>query len=167
MKIVTFIILGIIIIIFFTKINYYDTGKEIIDYPLRALHHANMEHLLANGISFYGLSFMEEALGSKQYIISIVFIWIVSSLLLYAYHLMVPSRKRYTVGFSGVIFGLIVVYLSMLNQNLGISIAGLAISILPQIFVPNISWEGHIAGVIAGCLYVLIFRSNKLPFLNK
>jgi membrane associated rhomboid family serine protease len=161
MRIVSCIILGIIIIVFFTSLNNFNTGKDIIDYPLRAFYHANIEHLLANAVSLYTLSFIENVMGSPQFLIAMVFIWIVSSMLLYVYHLIFPSRKIYTIGFSGVIFGLIIIYFSLLNKGAGITIAGLVISILPQILVPGISWEGHICGIIAGFIYILLFPVTK------
>ena len=161
MRIVSIIILGIIVIVFFTSLNSFNTGKDIIDYHLRSFYHANIGHLLANAVSFYSLSFIENIMGSPQFLLAMVFIWIVSSMLLYLYHLIVPSRKVYTVGFSAVIFGLIVIYFSLLNKSPGITMVGLIISILPQILVPGISYEGHICGVIAGILYVLIFPVKK------
>ena len=161
MRIVSFIILGIIIIVFFTSLNNMNTNYDIINYPLRAFYHANIEHLVANGISLFSLSFIENIMGSAQFLFAMVFIWIVSSMLLYVYHLLVPSRKVYTIGFSGVIFGLMVIYFSLLNKGTGITLFGLAVSILPQILVPGISWEGHICGVIAGVLYILLFPVDK------
>lgn len=161
MRIVSYIILGIIVIIFFTKLNNFNTGNELLNYHLRSLYHANMSHLIANGVSFYALSFIENIMGSAQFLFAMIFIWIASSILLYLYHLFVPSRKVYTIGFSAVVFGLIVIYYSLLGTSPGITLAGLAISILPQILVPGISYEGHICGVIAGVLYVMLFPVGK------
>lgn len=158
MRIVTVIILGILIMVFLTSLNNFNTGNELVDYNLRAFYHANWSHLVANSISFIALSFMEEVMGWQQFFISIIFIWIVSSMILYIIHKLYPSRKVYTVGFSGVIFGLYVVYISLLNTSPTVSIVGLAISILPQFFVKGISFEGHLAGILAGIIYVLIFR---------
>jgi membrane associated rhomboid family serine protease len=149
------------ITIFFIMKNFYDTGYDIIDYPLRAFYHGSLDHLIANGISFYSLSFIEDIMGWKQYLFAIVFIWIVSSLLLYTEHKILPSRKVYTVGFSAVIFGLIVIYYSLLGQSSMVTFTGLAISLLPQLFVPGISWEGHLCGIIAGIIYILLFPLDK------
>lgn len=157
MNIVTYIILGILVIIFISPFNFYNTGHDVIDYQLRSLYHANIQHLVANGISFYALSFMEEVIGWKRFLFAIIFIWIVSSLLLYFEHKILPSRKVYTVGFSGVIFGMIVVYFSLLGRGTAVSVAGLIFSILPQLVVPGISFDGHLCGIIAGIIYILLF----------
>jgi rhomboid domain-containing protein 1 len=165
MRIVTLVIIGIIVIVYFTKLNFYNTGYDIIDYELRAFYHANMTHLIANGISFWSLSFMEEVIGWGQFLFAILFIWIVSGIILYFIHKMFPSRKVYTVGFSGVIFGLMVVYLSLLGKG-PVSYTGLLISILPQLFVRGVSFEGHLAGIIAGAIFVVLFpvknKNNKM-----
>jgi len=160
MRTVSYVILIIVVLVYFTDINMYSTGTEIIDYQLRSFYHANIQHLAGNAISFYGLSFIEDAIGSSQFLICIIFLWIVSSLLLYVYHSIFESRKVLTVGFSAVIFGLFVVYFSLLRQSTMITIANLALSILPQMFVSGISYEGHICGVIAGFLYITLFPTN-------
>jgi membrane associated rhomboid family serine protease len=160
MRVVTYIILGILLLVFFT-VNNYSTNVEVIDYQLRSFYHADMQHLIANSISLFALSFMEEVIGWKMFFFAILFIWVVSSLLLYIIHRIFPSRKVYTVGFSGVIFGLIVVYYSVLNQSPGVSILGLAISILPQLTMIGISFEGHLAGIIAGIIFILLFPTKK------
>ncbi len=102
MPIVTYIILGILVLVYFSSLNFYNTKYDIINYPLRAFYHANLTHLIANGISLYNLSFIEDAIGRKQFILALIFIWVFSSIILYIIHFLFPSRKVYTVGFSGL-----------------------------------------------------------------
>lgn len=160
MRTVTYIILAIMAIVFFTSLNHYDINNDLLNYQLRTMYHANMEHLVANAISFFFLSSIENIIGSGQFLIAIAFIWILSGLMLYFVHWVFPSRKVYTVGFSGVVFGLFVVYFYLLSKSPLASVAGLVISILPQLFVRGISFEGHLTGIIAGIIYVLIFRPS-------
>lgn len=162
MRLLSYIIIGILVLIFFSPLNFYDIGNEPIDYILRSLYHADTTHLVANTLSLYSLSFMEDIIGKTQFLFSILFIWIVSSILLYIVHLLIPSRKVYTVGFSAVIFGLIVIYYSLLNRNASVTFAGLAISILPQLFIKGISFEGHLSGIVAGILYVFLFPLKRI-----
>ncbi|AGF85170.1 membrane protein [Moumouvirus goulette] len=161
MRYVTYILLIILVVIYFSPINFYNTNNEIINYLLRTFYHANLEHLLANSISLYSLSFLEDLMGHKQFAMAIIFIWIVSSIILYIIHALIPSRKVYTVGFSGVIFGLIVIYYMSLGQGAGITLTGLVVSILPQLVIPGISFEGHLSGIIAGLIYITLFPINK------
>ena len=157
MRIVTYAILAIMVLVYLTPLNNHQFNTFLLDYPSRAFYHANIEHLIANSVSFFALSFMEQSMGSLKYLFAIIFIWIVSTIILYSIFWLFPSRKAYTVGFSGVIFGLIVLYYTMLGTSPGISFLGLAVTLIPQFFVPGISWEGHLAGIIAGVLYVLLF----------
>lgn len=166
MAVITIIMISIMILVYLSSFNNYQLNNEVVNYAMRSFYHANMAHLISNMISFYYLSPIEDIVGETNFVFIIVFIWIVSSLLLYTYHQLFPSRKVYTIGFSGIIFGLIVVYYSLLGQKASVSVPGLIISILPQLVVPNISFEGHIAGIIAGALCITFFPSNHL-LLNK
>lgn len=157
MRVVTIAIIGIMILIYVTPFNMHDFGSIVIDAPARTFYHANWEHLIANSISFFALSFMEQKMGSLKYLMAIIFIWAVSTLILYGIFWLFPSRRAYTVGFSGVIFGLSVLYFTMMGSSPGISALGLAVTLVPQLFVPGISWEGHLAGILAGVLYVICF----------
>ena len=165
MRYITYIII-LILILAFLFLNNHDFGNEPVNYISRSFYHADLTHLLANLFSFYNLSYMEEVIGRAQFIFAIIFIAVISSLLLYIYHKMVPSRKVYTVGFSGVIFGLIVVFYSMLGMSSGESMTRLILSIIPQFFVVGISYEGHICGIIAGLLYITFFPVKKALAIN-
>ncbi|BCS83324.1 putative rhomboid protein [Cotonvirus japonicus] len=167
MRYVTYIILILLVVVYFSPFNFYNTNNDALNYLLRTGYHANIQHLLANAFSFYMLSFLEDVMGHGKFAFCILFIWVVSSLLLLALHTVLPSRKVYTVGFSGVIFGLIVVYLMSLNSNKGITIAGLVLSIIPQLLVPGISFEGHLCGIVAGFIFVILFPIPKNTMPNQ
>jgi membrane associated rhomboid family serine protease len=166
MRIVSYIIIGIMVIIFITPLNNINTSNEIWNYLLRTAYHANATHLIANMLTFYGLSFIENEMGHYSFLLAILFIWIISSIMLYVYHTIVPSKKVYTIGFSGVIYGLIVVYISLLGDQSNISIFDLIGSLVPQLFVSQISIEGHFFGILAGFLYVTFFGASKKKLTN-
>lgn len=157
MQIISYMIIGIMIMIFITPLNNANTSNEVLNYLLHTAYHANVSHIVANMLTFYGLSFIENIMGHHKFLLAILFIWIVSSIMLYIYHLMLPSKKVYTIGFSGVIYGLIVVYISLMGNKSDISIFDLIGSLIPQLFVPQISTEGHFFGIVAGFLYVTLF----------
>lgn len=160
MRVVSYTIIAILLITYFT-INMRSTGNDLIDYPLRNIYHADLYHLLANSVSFFALSFMEEIIGWQKFLFAIIFIWVLSSVILYAIHALFPSRKVVTVGFSGVIFGLAVIYYTLLGQSTYVNAIGLFASIVPQLMVPGISFEGHLSGIIAGFIYVWLFPVDK------
>lgn len=124
---------------------------------LRPLYHNDFTHLILNSLSLYGLSSMEDVIGKSKFIQAVLFIWIVSRLLLYLLHKIAPSANTYAVGFSGVVFGLIIVYLFTLNENNQTELMYLVLSVAPQLFIPGISYVGHLCGIIAGLIYVYVF----------
>lgn len=66
------------------------------------------------------------------------------------------SQGTYTVGMSGGIFGLIggvLVLQVLLRQNIAGTLALLGLNALMPLMVPNISWQGHVGGLIGGLLY--------------
>ena len=158
MPVVTYKILGILLIIFMSELNMYSTGIDIFDYYLRTGYHVDMSHLLANGLSLIFLSPMESILGWQKFLFAILFIWLLSTLLLFLFHKIFPQRKSVTVGFSGVIFGLMVIYLSLLNKDQMLSIIALIMSIIPQFFVRGISFEGLLSVIIAGFIFIKTFN---------
>ena len=157
MYVVTYVILGILFLIYLSEYNMQDTGIEIYDYYIRTMYHVNMSHLLANSVSLIILSPMEDILGWQKFLFAIIFIWIISVFILIVIHQAVPSRKVPTYGFSGVIFGLMVIYLYLLNRDEMLSIVALVASVIPQIFIQGISFEGHLSGIIAGFMFVKFF----------
>lgn len=167
MKWVTYLIIGIMVLVFISPINFFDTGNDPVDYLLRTAYHANLTHLIVNMISFYYLSFIEVEIGWPLFIVAIVFIWIVSSMMLYFYHQFVPSQKVYTVGFSGVVFGLVVIYYFMMDIDRKPVFRDLFIGLVAQLFIPDISVAGHFFGIVAGFLFVGIFPELKNSLAGK
>lgn len=76
-----------------------------------------------------------------------------------------PYYKEYAVGFSGVLFAMKVVLNSQIDYS---NIHGLIIPsrlaawaelILIQMFVPDVSFIGHLGGILAGILYLKLKSS--------
>lgn len=157
---ITIIILCTLILIFVFHLER-ESNNEVLNYGLRAFYHANTQHLVANGISLVLLSTVETALGWQKFLSIILFLWVASTFFLYITHLIIPSIKVKTIGFSGVIYGLYVVYFSLLGQTKYVNLGILIASIVPQFFVKGISVEGHLCGILAGLVCVGLFGRNK------
>ena len=79
---------------------------------------------------------------------------------------------EYAVGFSGVLFGLKVVLNSQFSDNFtyvhGIFVpsryAAWAELILIQLFVPGVSFLGHLGGILAGIVYLRLRSSLRRGF---
>lgn len=155
---ISLLIIVVLCIIFATKLNSLDTRYESFNYLWRSLRHADMMHIAANLIAFFYLSKLETQLGSMMFGLVVASIWIVSSLMLYAYHKLLPSRQRYTVGFSAVVFGLLVIFYLIDGRSGRSVLTSMIFVIAPQIAFPGISYEGHACGVLAGFLTWFLFR---------
>ena len=63
-------------------------------------------HLIGNLIAFYGLSRIEQNLGTKNFILLIVFLLVFNTIAETIIYKLFPCIKC-SIGFSGVLFGLI------------------------------------------------------------
>lgn len=143
---------------------------------LSSFVHSNDLHVLYNMTSFlYKGVTLESALGSEYFLALIVYLSITAHTLyvliaLGARHLGITSSlmNRCVVGFSGVIFGLKVVinsdqrYADRAVRIFGISIPGggapWAELFLASALMPNVSFLGHLTGILAGLIYVYVPR---------
>jgi rhomboid domain-containing protein 1 len=108
-------------------------------------------------ITFWQLRQMSDLMGEMDLTKMIAFLWIFSSLILYVINSVVPSTKAITIGFSGVLMGMILVFEYMIsNKNLLNVSSNLLILLIPQLLIPNISFLGHVSGLLAGILWLLI-----------
>lgn len=125
---------------------------EPLNYLLRVFFHANLQHVLANGMSLFAIKDLNKILTDTQILKIMVSIWIMSSLMLYLIHSINPDFKRITIGFSGVVLGLVIVndYLTT-GELFQVSFNNL-LAILPHFFIPGVSFAGHLTGIIAGIL---------------
>lgn len=148
------------IMIYFFHVPLPNTSVQGVDYILRSFHHADLVHLISNLVVFSRLIVLGKFLSPLKLIRLLLFLTIVSSLLLYALHTLFPSTSRLTVGFSGILFGLIVVKNALSGAKMQNILTDVAILIVPSILTPNISFFGHLTGAIAGFIYVYIFNKE-------
>ena len=141
------------------------------------LFHGSVLHLAFNMMAFVPMaSSLERLLGTVQF----TYILVLFTLLASIFHvglafiggtLGYPSMHECAIGFSGVIFGVIVVdtHLSSVAQR---SIFGfftvpsqwypLSLLIFLQVLMPSVSFVGHLSGLLAGLTYV---RGHLNPLL--
>lgn len=143
-------------------------GGEVVNYLVRSFYHGNLLHLLLNLFSLYSLgNDLEPMMGGGVYLGMIIFLWLVSSLLLLGID-QVFDQKKISVGFSAVLFGMALVE-AFEEQNGALSLVNLlavgrlvsvfqtmVFKLLPQLLIPGISFEGHLSGLVAGLIYLLV-----------
>lgn len=124
--------------------------------------HGDFQHLIANTIPFFLLSFFLFLFYKKRAASFLILIWLMTGILTW-----LIGRSSWHIGASGVIYGLatFLVFGGILSRNwklILVSIvvivlySGLAWGILPG--DARISWEGHLSGAIAGILIAVMYK---------
>lgn len=118
--------------------------------------HLHRFHICMNLMTLFNLRYIEDKLGHYRYA-SLLTILMVLKTFLYSFCL--GDHYQASFGFSGVIFGLVTIYPS---QNImGIAIDqrfySVALLFLMQL-VPNSSFYGHLAGILAGFVFMEVFK---------
>uniref|UniRef100_A0A7S0RWB4 UBA domain-containing protein n=1 Tax=Pyramimonas obovata TaxID=1411642 RepID=A0A7S0RWB4_9CHLO len=153
--------------------------------------HGGVLHIVFNMLAFVPLgSSLERAIGSVQYMYTILVFCVIGACLhaLGGYTLamnpVLPLPRelnKCSIGLSGVIFGLIVVDTSMSGLQ-SRSIFGLfsvpakyypwALLVLFQLLMPNVSFMGHLSGLLVGLAYIhgmlqwIILGPRSLQFFD-
>ncbi|XP_035215907.1 rhomboid-related protein 4-like [Stegodyphus dumicola] len=146
--------------------------KEYMRLLYAAFEHADDWHLYYNMCSFAlkGQS-LERRFGSKRFLYIISVFTILTNVVLVALHLLAGEffkengiEDQCAIGFSGVIFALKVLT-TYYDHNYAQQVMGIPIIVsaryavwlellLIQMFVPNASFFGHLAGILVGMAYV-------------
>lgn len=115
-----------------------------------AFLHGSLLHLLFNMYALYLFGpFVERALGTTRFIAAYLTTAIVGSVFVYV----LADPLTVTIGASGAVFGLFgmaLLFLLKAKQDVRTLLVLLAINAFISIAAPNISWEGHLGGFVAG-----------------
>ena len=153
---ITYFLIGLMTALFLFTSDIPDTGIQPLDYVLRSFYHGNPYHLLANMYTFIQLSSLATTMPPTEWLTLLLFLLVTSSLILFLIHTTLPTTKRPTIGFSAVLFGLLVLVQRFTGDSLLSISKDNILEILPQFFVPGISFWGHLSGIISGLIYLLI-----------
>tara|TARA_R100001163_G_C5066746_1_gene205388 strand:+ start:2084 stop:2572 length:489 start_codon:yes stop_codon:yes gene_type:complete len=153
--ILNLLLIGIMITIYSLGIPIPNYNIEWLNYILRSFFHADIQHLTANIIGFGQFSNSINLLPASTYITMLIWLIIASSLIHYLINTyLLSDTNSISIGFSGVLFGLLVIIQRSIQNNDTKTIIYTAIlHVLPHLFLPNISFWGHVSGIIAGLLY--------------
>lgn len=127
--------------------------------------HGSVRHLLSNLVPLAVLSWLVMSEGGERYIRVAVLITLISGLMVWCF-----GRGSIHVGASGLIFGLWTYLMargwyqrSMSSVAIAmfvvVAYSGLVFGFIP---VPGVSFEGHIAGAVAGVLVGWLMHSKTL-----
>lgn len=147
---------ALLMLIYFVGAPMPNSSVEPLDYVLRQFFHADTLHLFSNLFALWRVTPLANSMSTIKFVQMLVFLTVFSAALLFVAHELFPSTKRTTVGFSGVLFGLIVVRNYLLGGSIGDIALDVAIQILPNLLQPHISFIGHLTGALTGFAYLLL-----------
>lgn len=152
------------------SIDYGVIGRDpdrLVGIVISPFLHANAEHLVANATAVFTLGLVAGLYGVWRLVGILAVIIVLGGLVEWV----ISPSDAITVGASGVVFGLFG-YLATrgifdrrpvdIVISLGVAVAfgySIATGIVPQ--DGRISWEGHLAGFVAGVLAAWLFRRRK------
>lgn len=128
------------------------------------LIHANIKHLTDNSVPLFifsvGTFYFYRPLGYKVFFLT----WLMTGIWVW-----VGGREAYHIGASGVVYGLasFLFFSGAIRRIPGLAAISLIVvfmygsmiwGIFP--FIPDISWESHLAGGIAGLILAIVFKNE-------
>lgn len=118
-------------------------------------------HILINAYSIYIFGrVIEPMLGASRFLaLYLISIFGGSAMVLWLSEPVIP-----VVGASGAFFGLMGAYFIMLRSigdNSGQLVALIAINLAFGFFVPGISWQGHLGGLLAGMAVTWVYAKTR------
>ncbi|XP_034238409.1 rhomboid-related protein 4-like [Thrips palmi] len=145
-------------------------GREWHRLFLSAVEHADDRHLFYNMVSFLAKAkTLEPWYGSANFALLLVFLtaftnvcYVITAMVVAELFSNNAHLHTCVIGFSGVLFALKVIATMETNPNAQTKIAGIPMPskyapwaelILIHVMVPNTSFMGHLAGIIAGLAY--------------
>jgi membrane associated rhomboid family serine protease len=154
--------LGVTIVIIFSLyftsvITSIPSGKDVMSQFASNFVHADIYHLFSNLFSLYALSRIEVRIGPKAFFSLIAVLLISNSIVESIVHTLKPDL-RYSIGFSGVLFG-IASWEIVTTQTVDMFIlASIGLNVVrPSLCNDKISLAGHSIGAVTGVIMGLLW----------
>ena len=142
-------------------ISVVPCNKTIKDVFLSNFVHLDTAHLISNLYALYALSRVEKQMGYKSFIWLFIFILLLNTLLEFVV-IKLFNNVNCSIGFSGVLFGLMTWEITRNNEvDIQIILAIIATVLSSSSGKNNISLVGHFIGAISG-----IIGSSLWKYIN-
>lgn len=127
--------------------------------------HIQAFHIIANLFAFYQMRQIELQLGLTSYLFLILALVVVQTTIEFIFNQYVDLGC--SIGFSGVLYGLIVWMLINLPSNTRSGLLSILISIVgSSLAMPNLSLSGHLIGFFSGFIVAKLSPINSFLIKN-
>ena len=153
---------------------YPRTFQGLIGIITSPLVHSDVDHAFSNSVPLAVMGFLLYMSYRRVAVPTFLIVWLIEGALLW----MIGRSGSYHIGASGLVYGLAfflffsgVFRLDMRSLALAMLVAfaygSLVWGIFPVITPPDMSWEAHLAGAIAGLYCAWIFREvDRAPDIS-
>ena len=142
------------------KINV--CNKDFLSSLINNFIHLEFYHLITNTYSLYVLSRVEEEIGSKNFLLLIIFSLVCNTILETILYKLNKNIKC-SIGFSGILFTILVFEILTKNKiDIQIILSIVVSVILPNIYSSKVSFTGHLIGVMSGILSAYLYKNRFL-----
>ena len=125
--------------------------------------HGDFEHLIANTLPFFVLSFLLFLFYKRRAFSFLLLIWITSGILTW-----IIGRSAWHIGASSIIYGLafFLVTGGIVSRSWKLILVSIVVLLLYSGFIwgilpmgdPRVSWEGHLSGALSGLFWAYAYR---------
>lgn len=160
------IFISLLIIIVFllyitTIIKTIPCDKDLTSVFISNFVHVDYIHVLSNLFAVYALSRVERDIGFSAFGNLIIFLLVFNTIGEIILHKLIPREFSCSIGFSGVLFG-VLTYELVHNNDIDIfMLMSIAVTVItPSLTNSNVSFSGHLIGAIGGIVAGII--ANKV-----
>jgi membrane associated rhomboid family serine protease len=142
-------------------------ASSLVDIITSPFLHANVEHLASNALPLFSLGIIAAIPSIKRFLLMSVIVVVIGGLGVWVF----SPENTYSVGASGVVFGYFG-YLLLRGfvdrrpvdvvVSVGMALAyGYAMWYSVGFGVENISWQGHLSGLVGGLVAAIALRTRR------
>ena len=140
---------------------------SLVDIVTAPFLHGNLEHLAGNAVALFSLGFIAAVPSMKKFLLMTAIVIVVGGLGVWLF----SPANTVSIGASGVVFGysgylLLRGFVDRRPVDVVVSI-GIALAYAYPMWhsigfgVTNISWQGHISGLVGGMLAAILLRQPR------
>jgi rhomboid protease GluP len=150
------LMVGILVIYWTGFVTHLPCDQSIISNLSRNFIHVQLFHILSNLFFFYQIRNLELQLGMKSYALLILMLVVTQSLLEFGLQRFIDLGC--SIGFSGILYGLIVWMLVNQPRADQKQLMTILVSIIASsLAMPNLSLSGHLIGFASGLIVAKFF----------